>query len=1012
MRWIFLIGLVGLMVYGKNSMAQVQLSFEHLTLRHGLSQSVPNHIYQDRKGFIWISTQDGLNRYDGYSFKVFKSNAGDTATLSHSWIWMTCEDRDENLWVATWNGLNRFHQKEQRFIRYPVSGKTGSFDNSRTNIVYCDVRGNVWVGTWGGGLYRYRPESDSFEKIKPARLHPEDLFIRSIYQDAQNRLWVGTFGHGLLEYSYTTNALVVPDDPQLVNERITAITEATDGSLWLGTADRGVRIWKPDKAVQRTLSLPELNDPQITALLTDKDKNIWIGTREGGINLFDQQGNLSHWRHNASDETTIAGPHIFSLFQDRSGIVWIGSTGLSKYDKRRKKFTHRTHHQNVPSTLSAKVIRATLEDSRGRLWIGTEGSGLNQMDNTYRVIRQFKNQPGVSSSLCNNDVRAIVENSDGSLWIGTLGGGLCRLSPETGKTVSYTTRPDFPAIAKNIQHLMLDREGLLWIGTISDGFLWFDTHSDKFIVPEVQVNDTVQISSRYVNRFDEDVNGRIWISGWGGGLSAWNPVTQNLTRYLHNPARTTSLANDIVYCVHRDTKKRLWVGTANGLNLLVKEKSSAFNSFDEEFKLFTEQDGLSNNVVYGILEDDQGKLWLSTNYGLSSFDPETETFKNYHEDDGLQEEEFNANAFYKCADGRLLFGGINGINIFRPEELFINTNIPPVEIVSMKIFEKPITPDYTSPILLKHHQNFISFEFVALDYMAPQRNQFAYRLEGLEEEWVLAGSRRYTTYTNLKPGTYTFRVKASNNDGLWNEQGAALQFTIATPFWITWWFITLLFGILMIILYAIYRYRVNQKLQLERLRTKIAGDLHDEVGSTLTRIALYSDLLQGEVGNSERGQYLKTINEASREVIGTMSDIVWSIDNKSDKLGDLILRLKDFAAQLLPPRDIEVDFTVTGIDEQVVLSPQFKQNIYLVCKEALHNILKHAHATKVIVCMKNSEQGFRLEIADNGIGISDEHGGKGNGLRNMYKRAQEIGAVLQLVNHNGTTLILECRTLN
>ncbi len=986
--------------------AQPQLSFEHLSLKHGLSQSVPNDIYQDREGFLWVATQDGLNRYDGYSFRIFKHAVHDTATISHSWVWKVCEDANGALWAATWNGINRYDKQQNIFIRYNGIN-AGSVTGTRTNIVFNDSRNRLWVGTWGDGLHLYNNKGDRFEPVEfLTSQSPLSKLIRCVFEDRDGRLWIGTFGAGLFYLDEQENKLIKHGPLQMENERVTSITQDADANFWIGTNENGIIVWNAVQQSVKRIHRPQLNDDQITKLLTDNKGNVWVGTREGGINLYSNEV-FSHWNHEASDFRSVAGSQIFSIFQDREGIVWIGSNGLSKYDDRRKKFFHITHLQNVPTTLSGKVVRTVFEDSQSRLWIGIEGGGLNLLDSRYNVIKVYRSKNDDPNTISNNDVRAIVEDKDRSFLIATHGGGLNRFFPETGKFSRYSNREDYPAEAIDIQDLHLDDSGLLWIGTVRNGLLHYNTKSDRFIRPTLTYGDTVPVSSAYVNRIDTDNSGHLWVSGWGGGFSVIRPSSDTIIRYLHDKNRLDALANDIVYCVYQDKRKRIWVATAGGLNLLVHRKKNVFNSFNESLKLYTEAQGLSNNVVYGILEDDAGQLWLSTNYGLSCFNPDTEEFKNYHEDDGLQNEEFNANAFLKTRDGRLIFGGINGLNIFTPRELFLNTNKPPVVITSMNIFERPLKTFQNEPVRLKYNDNFVSFEFVALDFMAPQRNAFAYKLEGLESDWVMAGQRRYASYTDLKPGTYMFRVIASNNDGVWNNEGATILFTIASPFWVTWWFITLMALVAIAILYLIYRYRVEQKLKVERLRTKIASDLHDEVGSNLTRISIYADLLNNGVEEQQKQDYLRNIRETSREVVSTMSDIVWSIDNRSDKLGDLLLRMKDFAAQILSPKNIEFEFVVHTSDDKILLSPQVKQNLYLIYKEALHNIVKHAQAKCVSIRVEQSMRNIVMQISDDGVGFLEDESRKGNGLRSMRKRAADIHAQLDLTIQDGTSIRLD-----
>jgi signal transduction histidine kinase len=405
-----------------------------------------------------------------------------------------------------------------------------------------------------------------------------------------------------------------------------------------------------------------------------------------------------------------------------------------------------------------------------------------------------------------------------------------------------------------------------------------------------------------------------------------------------------------------------------------------------------------------MLQDDNGFYWISSDRGINKLDPRSFKVKNYTTADGLQSNEFNSNAALKTSSGDFYFGGVNGFNVFRPLALREDKTPPTLVLESYAIHDKkfPARPS----VALAHDENYLSFTFAALEFSAPDKIKYRYRLEGFENEWNDAGNKREATYTNLDPGNYTFQVKAANPDGYWTEPGVSLAITIDPPFWKTWWFTTFMVIVTASLMYAFHRYRLYQSLKVERLRNKIASDLHDEVGSSLTRISIYSDLLQNEKAMGESQGYLKNINALSREVVSTMSDIVWSIDNRSDTMGALVMRMKDYATEVLQSKNIELEFK-TDLKENVPLDPAQKQNIYLIFKEALNNIVKHAAATRVSVMLSNSDGEFSLQIRDNGKGCTANISSKGHGLRNMQRRAQAIGGEFYFKNTDGTTVLVK-----
>jgi signal transduction histidine kinase len=418
-----------------------------------------------------------------------------------------------------------------------------------------------------------------------------------------------------------------------------------------------------------------------------------------------------------------------------------------------------------------------------------------------------------------------------------------------------------------------------------------------------------------------------------------------------------------------------------------------------------------------MLGDEQDNLWLSTNHGLVKFDTRRGKFQSYDVNDGLQSNEFNTGAYFQNQSGEMFFGGVNGFTVFHPAQIQNNPYRPPVVLTAFKKFDKAAELDSAIAAIkcleLSYKENFFAFEFAALDYTAPEKNRYAYRLEGFDRNWVEAGARRYASYTNLDPDAYVFRVKGSNNDGLWNETGAAVKIIITPPIWKTWWFRILAASSIIGLLGLIYRYRVNRLLEMERLRVRIASDLHDDIGATLTKISLHSELIQESADPDEVRGSLRKIGAMSRELVTTMSDIVWSIDARNDTLGNLVDRMRDFATGVLSVQTTAIDFHCAGLDMQKKLPVNFRQNIYLIFKEAINNIAKHAEASHVDVEIKNINGHFNMAIRDDGKGWRENDYTKlsGHGLRNMKMRAARIGGDLNISRNGGCTVSLTASAL-
>ncbi|MCJ7581043.1 MAG: response regulator, partial [Candidatus Aminicenantes bacterium] len=627
-----------------------------------------------------------------------------------------------------------------------------------------------------------------------------------------------------------------PGNPNsLSNNIVNAVCEDSTGSLWIGTESGGLNKFDPetkkffhytnDPAVQNSLS-----HNTVRSILVDRNDIVWIGTWGDGLNRLDPlQNKFTHFRKNPNNLNSLSDSRLLCILEDFSGILWIGTLGggVSQFDPSTKNFAHYYRDPQNPNSLKSNDVRAVYEDASGILWIGTY-TGLNRLDTSTGLLTHYQHNEKNPNSLSSNLVYSISQDLTGDIWIGTQGGGLNRFNPVTGKFVQYKNNPGDPKSLKDnrINVLFTDRSGVVWIGTWNS-LSYFDPLKNEFFHYQNHPDDTESLSDNDVREIFEDRKGNIWIGTRNGGLNRFDRISQKFKRYMDVPDDPDSLSDNRIFCIHEDHSGVLWIGTRGG----------GINRFDpetEKFTSFTEKDGLPNNIIYGILEDIDGHLWISTNKGLTEFDPKSHSFNNYDVSDGLQSNEFNFGAYYQNQDGKMFFGGINGLNTFYPDEIRDNPYVPQIAIVDFLIFNesvpigkredgrtilnRPITDTDSMKILSK--DNVISLEFAALHYALPEKNEYKYMLEGFEKDWNYVGNRHFATYTNLPPGSYIFRVQGSNSDGVWNEEGASLKITVIPPLWKKLWFRILGIIFVLSLIIAYLRYRTHsiqeQKKELEK----------------------------------------------------------------------------------------------------------------------------------------------------------------------------------------------------
>jgi len=993
---LFLFSICLLVVFSSPVLSQEgQIKFEHIGSRDGLSQASIHCISQDSKGFIWIGTESGVNRYDGYKFTIYTADVRDSQSLSNNWVYSVHEDRLGNLWIGTDDGLNRYNREKETFVRYFHNPEeSNSLSNNKVYTIYEDRSGELWIGT-DNGLNRFDRESGTFKRYQFEPENPQSLsdnHIRSIFEDASGVLWVGT-DNGLNKFNRQEEIwLRIQSDSRnpssLSHNSINSICEDSPGLLWVGT-DRGLNLLdtRSGKFTQYR-HIPRdsksLSDDWIRVVYKDSSGTLWVGTNDGGLNRFDgEKREFTCYLNDPNNPNSLSSNRIYSLYEDRSGMIWVGTYGgaVSKFNSEPKRFKHFTHDPKNRNTISHLFVRSFYEDEAGTLWVGTDGGGLNRYDAEKNRFIHYRYNPRDPRSLSNDRVFTIVRDSSGAFWIGTYGGGLNRFDPKSGTFIHYRHSPANPNSLSDdrIRVIYEGEPGVLWIGTDGGGLNKFDIEKGIFTRYRHDPNDPDSLSHDRIWCILKSGAGVMWITTFGGGLNRFDPEKGKFFHYHFDPNDPNSLSDNYITRLHEDRSGILWIGS-NGSGII------RFDPQKEMFSNYAESDGLPGSAVYGILEDDGGNLWVSTNNGLSKFNPQKKTFRNYYVDDGLQSNEFNGGSYYKSPKGEMFFGGINGFNRFYPELIKDNPYLPPVVITNFKIFNKvvpiqegedgqsPLTKSIieTDEIKLSYRDNMLSFDFAALHYVLPGNNKYAYRMEGFDKDWIYtSAAQRIASYTNLDPGKYTLRIKASNNDGLWNEEGVALKIVIIPPFWETLWFKILAVLFILSIIFLAFNLRLrNLKAHKEKLERLVAEQTQDlmnkkekleqeiiirkETEKELQRANKEAEIARkaAEAANKAKSLFLARMSHEIRtpmnSVIGfadmlldanlneEQGDFVKTIAKSGEALLFLINEILDFSkieAGEMVFQNIDFDLEVTAFDVCHLIEPRVENKpVEILCR--------------------------------------------------------------------------------
>jgi streptogramin lyase/signal transduction histidine kinase len=672
------------------------------------------------------------------------------------------------------------------------------------------------------------------------------------------------------------------------------------------------------------------------------------------------------------------------------------SGGANRFDRRSQNFMHITYDASNKGSISQNIILAVCEDQTGALWVGTDGGGLNLRPPGKENFEHYLQNP---SGFGSNSITAIYEDRSGTIWIGTdpgvntAAGGVFTYSKETNKLIPIDK---LDIKTSGITTFFEDSKRNLWIGTVADGVHRYDSKNERVISFKHDKNKQGTISGNSVFAIYEDSHGKLWFGTVGKGLNRFDSEKGEFELFQNDPENPQSISSKTVWCINEDSDGNLWIGTwGGGLNIFCKENRT--------FKSFTIKDGLPSNVIYAILPDEEGNLWLSTSRGLANFNTKDYSCKNYDNSDGLQNIEFNQGAFCKGNDGSFYFGGTNGVTFFHPEQIKQNEIAPAIVLTNFRVFDEKIplekSINFLSELILSYQQNFFSFEFAALDFTAPEKNQYTYMLDGVDKDWVYAGNRRYANYTDISPGEYVFRVKGSNNDGVWSEQEASIAIIITPPFWQTWWFRILMFAFLVGLLYAFHKYRLIKLLEIERTRVRIARDLHDDVSATITGMVYFSDAIEKEVGEKKTPmleKLISLIHESATNVQESMSDIIWSINPENDKWEIVLPKFRRYASDLCESRGINYKI---DIPESISVKPfemERRRNLWLIFKEMVTNAVKHSDCTELNIYISINDSNINLFVSDNGKGFYPDKPTEGNGVKNIYSRSKTLNSEVHL----------------
>jgi len=954
-------------------------------------------LLEDSDGFLWVGTQDGLARYDGYEMRTLRHDPNDPGSLSSSSIRALLEDDEGRIWVGTESGLNLLERRRFEVRRLATPGHPDG-RGAWFHCAFADQDGRLWFGT-DDGLLRVDPADLSMHVL---RRDDDDSGLThdavvAVEQDSDGRIWAVSSDHD----DFTMHRL--SSDGDLVDrfalhgrpEKPFALLIDSHNRPWLHPSaplDLGSRARNNPGGPQPSLCT------ESRVVIERADGSLWFACDDGLWSLDPVTGSVVG--HPVADDGDAWLENFGkSLLEDRSGTLWFGTEGgLYLLDPNATRFSHHGNRADDRSSLSADAVAALAETPDGGLWVATYGGGLNRLDRTTGEVERFCTDTDRPEMCPGEVIWHLHTSSDGTLWIA--GDGLWSLDRE-GRPLARHASAD--VIDPYATFIVDDGSGGLWIGSLGGRLFHFTIATSSLEAFEL---DLAHSNPENTGRIDSMLleDDLLWL-GFPHALGVFDTVTGMLETVPLVSTGGNDLTSLGTWTIHRAGDGVLRLGTSVGLMEMLS---------DHRFRLTTTHDGLPGSAVYSIVEEPEGTFWLGTNQGLVRFRPalhQEERLRTFGDDEGTGNTEYNRHAALVCKDGTLAFGGMDGLTLLASDSLRNNPFVPPVRLTAISVSSRDgtrmIEPGAVDRLILRPEDSTVAFEFAALSYTMPELNRYAYRMDGYDSEWTDAGARRTTRYTNLPPGRYRFQVRGSNNDGVWNEEGLSLDVIVLPSLWETWWLRPMLVLGIVAVGWAVFHYREIKKREVERLRMRIAGDLHDDLSSDLSGIAVVADMVRQSDGmGAEERRDLGNIRNASLRMADGLRDIVWYIDPDHDNLEAAVRRMRQTASTLL--RGIEHRFDVEVSDRDRTLQVDFRRNVFLIFKEAVHNIVRHAGASQVRLTLTTSGDRLRLEIVDDGCGFDTGAASEGHGLTSMERRAEEIGGTLEIDSSpgRGTTLRL------
>jgi signal transduction histidine kinase/ligand-binding sensor domain-containing protein/DNA-binding response OmpR family regulator len=995
------------------------IRFKHLSVNDGLSQNAVFAITQDKKGFMWFGTRDGLNRYDGYTIKQYHHDPNDQNSLDDNHITAMHTDATGNLWVGTFRGnLNRYDASTDTFERIPLPQQDYVAANeSEILSIISDPGGNLWIGTFNNGLFKVPVKNDVLEVSKTVHYKGSegdrnglaDNNVMAIYAEDEQNIWLGTENglHRLHKESgrFTQFQIDVksPVTPETVGDfAVLSIIKGEKQKLWLGT-NSGLVLFDTKTLTYEFFphryTVFRYGWGAITGIVKDKKGNLWLKTAAELMQFDTRSKTYIPHKHDPFNPQSLIFNNISSIFIDNTEQLWVGTNGMgiSIYDPKSHRFSLIDRKKESNSRIAGFSVRSIYKEADRYLWIGSDV--IYRLDLKTKDLKSFEKSSDSLKAFGNTGAWSIIRGSDNLMWFATTEG---LYSYDSGKETYryYTHDPLNPdgLLQKNVAMVFEDSRKDIWVMAINHLSKLTDKKAGKFV--HYRYNSSPE-SNRAVRLVFHEISPGNFLIGTQTGLLFFNEKTGVFTRMRNEPGNPESLINNEIKCISKDPEDPenfLWIGTSGGL--------SKFNIKEKTFETFTIRDGLPNNVIYAVLPDHLNNLWISTNNGLSKFNPGDKTFRNFDVQDGLQSNEFNTGAYFKSPEGELFFGGIKGITHFFPEMIKENPYLPKTAITSIIVSQKSdeenpffvqnINPYTDHKIEFSHRDKVITFEFASLDFSATQKNNYAYKLEGFNDNWIQNNTLNTATFTNLPPGNYTLRVKSSNNDGIWNEQGASLSFKVH-PHWSgTWWAYSVYFLMLLLILYFIRKYelkrfQINNQLKFERLESETLRELDDlksrfftnishEFRTPLTIINGQTEQLLKDIKNRETNKKLQQVQQNSNrllELINQLLDVA-KLESGKMQLYTSTIEVVSFFKNLFfsfetlaNEKSISLKFSSSEKEIYIASDPEHLQKIIT---NILSNAIKFTPEGGNIAFFlhqKNEEQ-IVMDISDTGIGIAEK----------------------------------------